>query len=73
MNNSGLVILSLNLYFLVAGFGFGDEVAAKLQSFIIATFDNPNAPPACYPPAIPFCKHRGLVIKTPLKGARYVF
>jgi hypothetical protein len=44
MNKSGLFILSLILFFLAAGFGFGDEVTANLQSFIIETFDNPNAP-----------------------------
>jgi hypothetical protein len=44
MKKSGLVIMSLILFFLLAGFGFSDEVTANLQSFIIETFDNPNAP-----------------------------
>jgi hypothetical protein len=44
MKKSGLFILSLIVFFLAAGFGFGDEVTANLQSFIVETFDNPNAP-----------------------------
>ncbi|MDR1933241.1 MAG: flagellar filament outer layer protein FlaA [Spirochaetales bacterium] len=44
MKKSGLFILSLILFFLPAGFGFSDEVTTNLQSFIIETFDNPNAP-----------------------------
>jgi hypothetical protein len=44
MRKSGLFILSLILFFLTAGTGFSDEVTTNLQSFIIETFDNPNAP-----------------------------
>ena len=44
MRKSGLFILSLILFFLAAGFGFSDEVTTNLQSFVIETFDNPDAP-----------------------------
>ena len=44
MRKRGLFTLSLILFFLAAGLCFSDEVAMNLQSFIVETFDNPNAP-----------------------------
>ena len=43
MRKRGLFTLSLILFFLAAGVCFSDEVTMNLQSFIIETFDNPNA------------------------------
>ena len=43
MRRSGLFTLSLILFFLAAGLSFSDEVTVNLQSFIVETFDNPNA------------------------------